>query len=135
MNAEQPRPDQHAAATGTLVTEYAFTLPRGLVDDSGAVHRDGRMRLATARDELAPLVDQRVRDNPAYLGIVLLSLVVTELGSRTAVRPEDIERLFAEDLAYLQELYQRINGDTGRVVTCPGCGTRIATGGGAPGES
>jgi len=31
------------------------------------------MRLATARDELLPLYDDRVRSNPAYLTVVLLS--------------------------------------------------------------
>lgn len=35
-----------------LVTEFSFLLPRGYVDGSGRVHRDGVMRLATARDGL-----------------------------------------------------------------------------------
>jgi hypothetical protein len=48
-------------AVERMRTEFAFELPRGYVDDSGAVHRSGVMRLATARDELVPLRDDRVR--------------------------------------------------------------------------
>src|SRR5215472_16321053 len=64
-----------------LRTEFAFTLPRGYVDTSGTVHRTGVMRLATARDELLPLRDDRVRENPPYLTDVLLARVITQLGS------------------------------------------------------
>ena len=64
-----------------LRTEFSFLLPRGYVDGSGTVHRDGVMRLATARDELVPLRDDRVRENPAYLTVVLLGRVVTRIGT------------------------------------------------------
>ena len=33
----------------TLVTEFSFLLPRGYVDRSGTVHRDGVMRLVIIR--------------------------------------------------------------------------------------
>ena len=64
-----PPPAAAPAAAGerpqeTLRTEFAFELPRGYVDDSGTVHRSGVMRLATARDELVPLRDDRVREHP-----------------------------------------------------------------------
>ena len=36
-------------------TEFPFTLPRGYVDAAGNVHREGAMRLATARDEIDAL--------------------------------------------------------------------------------
>ena len=106
-----------------LRTEFAFTLPRGYVDDSGAVHRDGVMRLATARDEILPQRDPRVRDNEAYLTVILLARVVTRLGSVGQVTPATIESLFASDLAFLQDLYRRINqeGHTHAAVTCPEC--------------
>ncbi len=106
-----------------LRTEFAFTLPRGYVDPSGQVHRDGVMRLATARDELVPLHDDRVRENPAYLTVVLLGRVVTRLGTVTDIHPGIIENLFAADLAFLQDLYKRINteGHTRALVTCPSC--------------
>lgn len=108
-----------------LHTEFAFELPRGYVDSAGAVHRVGRMRLATARDELAPLRDPRVRDNESYLTVLLLARVVTELGtlSDTQVNPGVIEGLFASDLAFLQDLYRRVNqeGHTRAAVTCPSC--------------
>lgn len=83
------------------------------------------MRLATAKDELLPLFDERVRENPAYLSIVLLARVVTSLGSLQddQIKPPVIERLFASDLAFLQDLYRRINtdGSTQAVVRCPSC--------------
>jgi hypothetical protein len=109
-------------------TEFAFELPRGYVDEHGAVHRDGVMRLATARDELVPLRDDRVRENPAYLTVVLLGRVVTRLGGITDVHPGVIENLFAGDLAFLQDLYRRVNseGHTRANVGCPGCGHEFA---------
>ena len=96
-----------------LRTEYEFFLPKGFVDDDGAVHRKGTMRLATARDELEPLRDPRVRDaDDPFLTIIVLSRVVTKLGSLSQVTPREIERLFAADLAYLQDLYGAINFGT-----------------------
>ena len=108
---------------GGLQTEYAFVLPRGYVDASGTVHRDGVMRLATARDEITPQRDPRVRENESYLTVLLLSRVVTKLGSLTQVHTGVIEGLFASDLAFLQDLYRRINqeGHTAAAVTCPSC--------------
>ncbi|GGY02752.1 hypothetical protein [Streptomyces hiroshimensis] len=111
-----------------LRTEFDFELPHGYVDAAGTVHRRGAMRLATARDELSPLIDQRVRENPAYLGVVLLSLVITRLGTVTDIHAGVVEGLFATDLAYLQDFYRRINGlDSGHgAVACPSCGTSFA---------
>ncbi|MDX3575431.1 MULTISPECIES: hypothetical protein [unclassified Streptomyces] len=111
------------AAPERLRTEFDFELPRGYVDDSGTVHRRGAMRLATARDELVPLIDLRVKENPAYLTVVLLGLVVTRIGTVTDVHAGVVERLFAADLAFLQDFYRRINaeGHTRAEVTCPSC--------------
>ncbi|MEJ3746403.1 hypothetical protein WEI85_24325 [Actinomycetes bacterium KLBMP 9797] len=120
-------------------TEFSFELPRGYVDETGVVHRYGSMRLATARDELVPLVDLRVKDNPAYLSVVLLSLVITKLGTVTEVRAEHVEQLFASDLAFLQDFYRRINaeGHSRAEVTCPHCDRpfEVDIAGGRPGES
>ena len=91
-------------------TEYEFTLPLGFLDDDGTLHRDGVMRLATAADEIVPLKDARVQRNPAYLTVILLSRVVTRLGSLELVTPKTIEGLFAADLAFLQDAYNEING-------------------------
>src|SRR5262245_3027704 len=93
-----------------LQTEFAFTLPKGYVDGEGVLHRNGVMRLATARDEIEPLRDQRVTgaDDP-YLTILVISRVVTELGSLRQVTPREVEGLFAADLAFLQDLYGIIN--------------------------
>lgn len=93
----------------SLQTEFSFTLPKGYVDDEGQLHRDGTMRLATARDEIQPLRDARVKENEAYLTVILLSRVVTELGSLDQITPKIIEGLFAADLTYLQDVYQVIN--------------------------
>ena len=116
-------------AVAGLQTEFDFELPRGLVDKRGNVHRNGRMRLATARDELLPLNDERVRHNPAYLTVILLSRVVTKLGTleEEDITVTTIENLFATDLAFLQDLYRRVNteGTTKAEVTCPACDTHF----------
>jgi hypothetical protein len=121
-----------------MQTEFSFLLPRGYVDGGGTVHRDGVMRLATARDELIPLRDDRVRDNPAYLSVVLLGRVVTRLGTIDDVHSGIIENLFASDLAFLQDLYRRVNqeGHTRAAVTCPSCsaGFEVDVAGGRLGE-
>ncbi len=106
-----------------LRTEFEFVLPRGYVDQDGIVHRDGTMRLATARDELLPLYDGRVRERPEWLSVVLLARVLTRLGTIENVTDSIIERLFASDFAFLQDLYRRINqeGHTHASVTCPAC--------------
>ncbi len=111
------------ASGDALQTEFPFELPRGYVDAAGTVHRRGVMRLATARDEILPLRDPRVRDNEAYLSVLLLSRVITELGSLAEVTPGVVEQLFASDLAFLQDLYRRVNqeGETQLEVACPHC--------------
>jgi hypothetical protein len=104
-------------------TEFEFELPRGYVDEDGNVHRHGSMRLATARDELRPQIDLRVKENPAYLSVVLLSQVVTRLGDIKDVHPGIVEQMYATDVAFLQDFYRRINseGHTHAAVTCPLC--------------
>ena len=92
-----------------MKSEYAFTLPRGLVDSAGTVHREGTMRLATARDEIEPLRDPRVKENEAYATVIVLARVVTELGSVHRVTTKVIESLFVSDFGYLQDLYRIIN--------------------------
>src|SRR3954465_10484367 len=91
--------------------EYAFTPPRGPVDSAGTVHRDGVMRLATARDEIEPLRSVEVRQNEAYLAVLLLSPTVTRIGDFTEIPPELVESLSAADFDRLQRLYERINSD------------------------
>jgi len=107
----------------TLRTEFPFELPRGFVDPNGTVHRSGVMRLATARDELVPLRDDRVRENPAYLTVVLLARVIMRVGDITDVHAGIVENMFAADLAFLQDMYKRINseGHTRAQVACPQC--------------
>ncbi len=106
-----------------LRTEFPFTLPRGYVDAEGALHIEGVMRLATAFDEIAPLKDPRVLSNPGYLLVILLARVITRLGTLDHINPKVIEGLYAADLAYLQDLYIRINGSGNTRVRarCPHC--------------
>ena len=87
-------------------TEIEFELPKGYVDESGTLHRHGVMRLATAADEILPLRDPRVQENEAYLAVIVLSRVLTRLGSLADIHPGVIEGLYASDLAYLQDLYE-----------------------------
>ena len=110
-----------------LQTEFDFTLPRGYVDADGNLHRHGVMRLATALDEIEPLADSRGRANESYLAILLLSRVVTRLGSVAPISPAIIEGLFSSDFAYLQDLYLRLNDDGSRWIEtqCPTCNTRF----------
>lgn len=97
----------------SLRTEYEFTLPRGYVDPGGSVHRKGIMRLATARDELEPLRNPTISgpDDPR-LTILILARVVTKLGDLGMVTSNEIENLFAADLAFLQDFYGVINFGT-----------------------
>jgi len=106
-----------------LKTEYEFTLPKGYIDKEGNLHKQGVMRLANAKDEIIPLTDPRVMRNKAFMIIVLLSRVVTRLGTLGDVHTGVVENLFAADLRYLEELYNRINEDEVSVrIKCPHCG-------------
>ncbi|MFQ5435995.1 MAG: phage tail assembly protein [Anaerolineae bacterium] len=106
-----------------MQTEFEFTLPKGFLDRNGDWHRHGRMRLALAVDEVESIRDHRVQENEAYLPVVLLARVVTQLGGMTAVTPDHIAHLFAADLAYLEDLYLRLNGAERIAVgaVCPHC--------------
>jgi hypothetical protein len=95
----------------TFQTEIEFTLPKGFMDIDGALHKDGMMRLATAADEILPLKDPRVKQNPAYLAVIVLSRVITRLGALDDVNTKVVEGFFASDLNYLQDLYEAFNGD------------------------
>ena len=106
-----------------MQTEFAFTLPQGYVDGSGTVHREGTMRLATARDEIEPLRDPQVRENEAYLAVLLLSRVITRIGDVTDISPALVQELYAADFDHLQRLYERLNtdGESVGAVRCPHC--------------
>jgi hypothetical protein len=110
-----------------MQTEIEFSLPRGFVDPGGTIHRDGTMRLATARDEIEPLRDAQVRANGAYLTVLLLARTVIRIGPVTEITPDLIEGLYAADFDHLQRLYERINsdGDSVGVVSCPECANRF----------
>jgi hypothetical protein len=106
-----------------MQTEIAFTLPKGYADARGVVHREGTMRLATARDEIEPLRDPEIRQNEAYLSVLLLARTITRLGDISDISPRLIEDLYAADFDHLQRLYERINsnGEAVGVLSCPAC--------------
>lgn len=107
-------------------TEYRFTLPKGYVDGNGELHREGTMRLANAADEIYPLKDSAVQQNPAYLTVALLARVITKLGTLEKIDNRVVENLFTADLAYLQDLYERINSETPTYSgVCPHCGEEV----------
>ncbi|MER5517689.1 hypothetical protein ABT075_11190 [Streptomyces sp. NPDC002677] len=132
-------PQQPETPVEVLRTEFPFQLPRGYVDEQGTVHRDGVMRLSTARDELIPLRDVRVQENPAFLSVVLLGRVITRLGTLAFVHDGVVENMFASDLAFLQDFYRQINaeGHTRAAVNCPHCSEpfEVELGGSRLGES
>ena len=110
-----------------MQTEFEFTLPVGFVDSEGTRHQQGVMRMATALDEIAPMRDPRVRNNQAYLAIILLARVITRLGTITNISTITVENLFAADLAFLQAFYKQIN-ETGKSIlgcNCPNCNTEF----------
>lgn len=115
-----------------LQTEFSFTLPLGLVDEQGNLHRDGVMRRATALDEVEPAGDGRVKANPSWAAILLLSRVISRIGDITPVPPELVGRLFATDFTFLQDLYLRVNANAGTRldVSCPTCATTFSVTGG-----
>jgi hypothetical protein len=116
-------------------TEFEFTLPCGVLDDEGTLHRDGVMRRATAADEILPLRDPRVVKNPAYLVVILLSRVLVRLGGIDPITPRTIEQLYATDLDFLQGLYNQVNrvDDPQGRTTCPQCQHEFAPEALAPG--
>jgi len=103
--------------------EFNFVLPRGYEDDSGVVHREGSMRLATALDEIESFHDPRVEVKEAYLPVVLLSRVITHLGTLKSITPRVMEGLYASDLAFLEDFYMRLNSPEQVIVggICPNC--------------
>lgn len=112
-----------------MQTEYEFMLPKGFLDENGILHRRGKMRLATAEDEIGATRDPRVISNPAYLTVVLLSKVITELEGYNMITGTTIGKFFTADLAFLQDMYQRINDVEPPVieVVCPKCKEKVVT--------
>ena len=107
-----------------MTTIYEFELPKGYVDANGTIHKRGKMRLATAGDEISAARDPRVLSNPAYLAIVVLSKVIVEIAGVEIISTPLLEQLYTADLTYLQDMYQRINDIEPPMMetVCPDCG-------------
>ena len=121
----------------TTSSNFTFILPKGLIDDSGEPHRQGTMRLATAKDEIEIQKDERLRNNPSYGILLRLARVILELGTLPNVTPERLENLFILDLAYLREFYNRINqqGNPHLFTQCPQCNSEFSVNLSRSGES
>lgn len=107
-----------------LQTVYPFRLPKGYLDREGTLHREGRMRLATAGDELSAMRDPKGKADEGYLNLLLLSKVVLSLGALPEITPEILEGLFISDLEFLQNMYETVNkADHPQIqIVCPHCG-------------
>ena len=123
----------HTPAERKFATEVPFVLPKGYLDATGVLHRNGVMRLATAADEILPLRDPRVQQNQAYLAIIVLARVITRLGDVPSIDTRVIEGLFASDLDYLQRLYERINGSDEGATVAVSEGSMVHSGGNGAG--
>ncbi|MEH1907953.1 MAG: phage tail assembly protein [Nostoc sp.] len=112
----------------SLCIEFAFTLPRGLIDAQNRVHRHGVMRLATAKDEILVQKEPKVQENSGYAVLVMLSRVITRLGSFNQVNSDLLEELILPDISYLRELYNRINQQGNALIPtqCPHCNTEFS---------
>lgn len=104
--------------------EVEFVLPIGFEDQKGMLRRTGKMRLATAGDELAIQDHDQNRFNQRYRDLLLLSQVIVRLGEYDQVTPEILEDLYEADFLYLQLLYKDLNGEIEKRahVQCPACG-------------
>jgi len=111
------------ADSNVLIETFSFTLPRGFVDENGTAQRQGKMRLATARDEIRAKSHRQVRQYPDYLTLVMLASVITELGTLSTVSAAQLEGLFTQDLSYLKTFYTRLNKEGHPYIPahCPDC--------------
>jgi hypothetical protein len=113
--------------------EVNFTLPIGYQDENGALHRDGVMRLARTIDEIEPLKNKEIRENPAFFNIILISRVLVSLGQISPVSVAVVQRLFAADFVFLQDVYLELNTGQGKLraneeiveTECPSCQHRF----------
>ena len=124
-------------STSISTGNFTFVLPKGLIDDSGESHREGIMRLATAKDELEIQKDRRLQEVPGYEILLRLARVILKIGTLSKVTPEHLENLFVLDLAYLREFYNRINqqGNPYLFTKCPQCNSEFSVNLSRAGES
>ena len=95
--------------TNLIYTEFSFSLPKGFIDSEGNFHKKGKIRSATGEDEIVVSKNNRVRLEPSYNMFVILSRLITSLGTLSEVTPDELENLFLIDFYYLQNLYTQIN--------------------------
>ncbi|MDC7224763.1 MAG: hypothetical protein PQJ60_13540 [Spirochaetales bacterium] len=104
--------------------KISFTLPLGLTDEKGVLHRKGTMRPVTAADELVLMDENSVRFNDRQRDLEMLTRLITSLGSLPRVTGEVLSELYEADFIYLQMLFNSLNEGGEVSYACPRCGTR-----------
>ncbi|MEM7062111.1 MAG: phage tail assembly protein [Cyanobacteria bacterium P01_B01_bin.77] len=116
--------------TSLFATTFNFVLPKGLIDSQGHLHRQGQMRLATAKDEIVCAQHPMVQTDSSYSTLVMLAQVIDYLGDLETITPDLLENLFRPDFQYLKLFYEQIHqGATAELTTqCPQCQHRFSVG-------
>ncbi len=89
--------------------EFSFILPKGWLDAGRKLHRKGKMRPTTGKDEMEVQGHPLVVENPDYGVFMMLSRVICQFGDLTAVTSQQLETLFLKDFDYLLDFYEEIN--------------------------
>ncbi len=103
--------------------EIEFVLPIGFEDGEGIIHRAGKMKMATALDEIDVHNDERVLSSPRYHDVLLLSKIIVNIGEINNISVDEVLSLYEVDFRYLQTLYKEVNGHLEHElqVRCPKC--------------
>jgi hypothetical protein len=103
--------------------EINFTLPVGYIDKDGKIHKKGKMREATALDEIEISNDEEVQYNQRNYDLFMLARVITVLGDISPIDRFVIQNLFEVDFRYLQTLFKELNGELEKEAEtiCPEC--------------
>ncbi len=89
--------------------EFSFSLPKGWLDSEHKLHRKGKLRLTTGKDEIEVQRHPQVMENPDYGVFMMLSRVICQLGDLSTVTSQQLETLFLKDFDYLLDCYEAIN--------------------------
>jgi hypothetical protein len=106
--------------------EFHFSLPKGTgLQPNSGTRVTGTMRLTKVSDLLSIERDGGVQRNSGEFYLVLLSKVVTQLGTLKAVNRKVIENLDPADFAFLTDFINHINHQVIKRIplTCPSCGS------------
>jgi hypothetical protein len=86
--------------------QFLFTLPLGLIDSRGLVHRHGVMHLALD-SKRSPVELQDVLESSTDYRLSILSQAITHLGKLSSVTTDHLQRLVLQNEIYLWDTYKR----------------------------